>query len=204
MNRTLLAAALVLVALVPAFALAHPPAFDPHNSCVVRDGKPAEDVPRVPVDGTLSYLELAGRSLPCKRDFHYSEFGSHAKDCPPPPTVGAIAGAYCGPLVLPGDTATCSWKPVLLRYPQEIYGFIIAFDRPAGPLPTLYNGFIRFSDGEVPVFGPFPPGAWTVPNPYPGEIARVIAFPTNAALPPDPSAGALSPADLHEVGCVTP
>lgn len=204
MKRSLLLAALVVVALVPAFAFAHPPAADPHHSCVVHQYQKASDVPKVPVQSMLSYLAPVGTSLPCPLDIHIFEFGSHAGRCPvSPPTTGTTAGAYCGPLILPGETATCSWSPVNMAFPPETYGLIIGFERPSGALPLSFNGLVRLTgEGEVPVYGPFRPSSVTVPNPYPTEVARVVAYVTNVAQPPDPLAGALSIPDLHEIGCV--
>lgn len=199
MNRLLLAAAVAAIALVPILASGHAPGVDNHNSCVQRLERPAQRSPTVQVNGTLSYLHPIDR-LGCEDPADLVEFGSHAKDC----GAGAIAGAYCGPNVLPGvlgGTATCTWFP---RFTQlEQVGLIIGFDK-GTVTGGAGNGHVRLSEGERPVFGPFRPGTWRVPNPYALEHARVIGYPTNIALPPHPQAGVLSPGDVHDLICVTP
>lgn len=181
--------------LLPALANAHPPAGDPHNSCLQRDAHQWEPTPPVLVKQTLSYLAPLGTSLPCQPG-DWIEWGSHSPACPALPWVGPIAGAYCGPGVGPGLTATCTWWPVQNSVPTEL---VIGFDGRGGP-----NGRVNLiTDGERPAYGTFPPGAWRVVNPYPVG-ARVIAYPTNIALPPDPLAGVLAPNDLNDIICVTP
>lgn len=182
--------------LVPALAAGHPPAVDPHNSCMQPNHVAAPRTPPVLVQQTLSYLAPLGTSLPCGAAAT-AEFGSHAPGCPPPPWTGPMPGGYCGPMVAPGGTATCTWWPNVNTVKTEL---VIGFDG----LPNGPNGFVDLvTQGERPVWGSFPPGGWRVPNPYP-VWARVIAFPTNIALPPDPSAGALAPGDSNYVVCVTP
>lgn len=209
MGKTLLLVAALTLTLAPALASAHPPAFDPHNSCVVRYDHQGTTTPLVLVQDTLSYLWPKGRSLPCPDSFKYglgptiAEWGSHAGACPPPPFEGAINGAYCGPVIPPWPaTATCAWFPLLNSVPT---GLIIGFDgfRPPAPGVPGQDGFVNFmTSGEAPVYGPFPPSptpinpiGWTVPNPY-GVQARVIAFPTNTDM-----SGRLAPGDLNLIQC---
>jgi hypothetical protein len=195
----------VAVALTLPLVGAHPPAPDPHNSCVSPVGQPGPFSLPVLVRGTLSYLAPLGTSIPaCMGPGPFgpytSEWGSHAPACPPPPFVGAIPGAYCGPLVPPGGTGTCSWIPVLNTVPTQL---IVGWDGYIPPGAPGLDGFVNVvttGGAEVPVFGPFLPGAWTVPNPYPVP-ARVIGFPTDVGpFPP----GTLAPGDLNLVICVTP
>lgn len=197
MRRSLPTLAILLAALLlPALAWGHPPAADPHNSCHVRDDHRGDPTPPVPVQGTLSYLDALGASpLPCVVPPDAGEFGSHADPCPPPPFTGPAFGVYCGPVVPPAASATCTWRPVQNTVPTEL---IIGFD--AKP----FNGRVNLvADGERPVFGPYAPGSWTVWNPY-AVSGRVMAFPTNVAPPGDPLWGVLAPNDVNEVICVTP
>lgn len=185
------------LALLPALASGHPPGADPHNSCLQPRDEAGPASPPVLVQQTLSYLAPLGTSpLPCG-PAATAEFGSHAQQCPPPPWTGPVAGAYCGPMVGAGLTATCTWNLNVMTVPTRL---VIGFDGlPAGP-----NGFVSLvADGERPVFGPYGPGSWRVINPY-GVPARVMAFPTNVAMPPDPAAGVLAPGDSNWVTCVTP
>ena len=208
--RKLFIGILILTLAVPAFALAHPPAVDPHNSCVVRGHDGVFTVPTQSVS-TLSYLwPMAGPepTLKCQQyppQFgpYTSEWGSHAAGCPPPPFVGVVAGVFCGPVVPPGGTGTCSWIPVQNTVPT---GLIIGFDGFRAQGAPGFDGFVNLvTSGEIPVFGPFPsststvpPKGWTAPNPY-GVPARVMGFPTNIAF-----TGVLAPADSSLVICVTP
>ena len=173
--------------LLPSLAVGHPPGADPHAACV--EPFPHKGVPTPMVTVRLtSYLDVLGASpLPCGAAAT-AEFGSHSPACPAPPFVGAIPGAYCGPVVGPGMMANCEWAPGVMTVPTEL---VIAFD------PQPYAGFVT---PAAPAYGPYPPGPWSPPNPY-GVPARVIAFPTNVALPPDPAAGALPGGDWHWVGC---
>lgn len=171
-------------------AVAGPPAFDPHNSCVasVVFTGPFVLPPLPAVPATFSHFAPLGTSLPAcfgPGPFapYVSEWGGHGAGCPAPPFVGAVAGAYCGPVIPPGFFATCSWIPVLNTVPT---GLVIGFDGFApGGFPGA-DGFVNlFASGEVPVFGPYPPSTstipptgWSAPNPYPVP-ARVIAFPTD-------------------------
>lgn len=179
--------------LLPALVAAHPPAADPHNSCLVDKGVSGPPTPPVLVSGTHSYLAPAGTSLPCAPTF---EWGSHAKACAGGGgVVGPVPGAYCGPIVPAGGTATCTWTPVVNTVPTRL---VIGFD-------VTFNGLVRHVEGEKMVFGGpappgFPPGSWTVPNPY-GVAAPVIAFPT--AIGPFPP-GLTAPNDQNLVICVTP
>lgn len=196
MRRIWISALLGAALLLPAIAIAHPPAVDPHNSCLQRNAHEGKPTPPVLVKQTLSYLAPLGTSLNCQPN-DWIEWGSHADRCPPLPFIGPVAGAYCGPGVPPMGTATCTWWPVQNSVPTEL---VIGFDGLGGGP----NGFVNLvAQGERPAWGTFPPGAWQVFNPYPVG-ARVIAFPTNIALPPDPLAGALAPGDLNDIICVTP
>lgn len=76
------------LALVPGLVVAHPPVADPHHACTA-----------------------AGGTLGCTAPA--STWGSHAAACAPPPFVGPAAGVFCGPVVPPGGTATCTWAPCL-------------------------------------------------------------------------------------------
>lgn len=188
MRRTFWTTALAVALMVlPALAAGHPPVADPHNSCLQPFQRAGPKTPPVRVVDTLSYLAPLGSGLPCT-PADVAEWGSHAPPCPPPPFVGPIPGAYCGPVIPGGALITCTWVPVLNTVPTEL---VIGFDGLGGGP----NGFVNLAgQGERPVWGTHPPGAWTVVNPY-GVPARVIAFPTNIGGP------ALAPGDLNDVFC---
>lgn len=198
------AAGLALV-LLPAPASGHPPgggSGDWHFSCLRMAGEAAPGPAAAParVGETLSYLAPLGTSLPCAAP-DSAEWGSHVRLCHAPPFLGPRAGAYCGPVVpsgLAGGAAVCTWNPVSTSVPT---GLVVGFEAPLVSI-SLGDGLIRHTQpGEERVFGPYPPGTWRVPNPLP-VVGRVLAFPTNLALPPDPLAGAASAADASEVVCV--
>ena len=194
MNRILLVA-LAALAVVSTTALAHPPAVDNHNTCLRKEGTYLGPASALAVTGVLSYLSGPGGSLPCQPG-DVLEFGSEAGACPAWPTVGPIPGAYCGPLVAPGGTATCRWETTNpIERPEA--ALVIAFDRSSGVVLPVFSGFVNLAlEGERPGFGPFGPGEWRVTNPYPAS-ARVIGFPTSQD-------GLLWPADLNELECFTP
>lgn len=201
MRRSPFAAALLCIALACAAvpALGHAPSRDNQHACL-HEGTPVVGAFRAPsrVEGTMSYLAPLGSSQPCGA-FATAEWGSHARICHDAPQTYATQGAYCGPVVPPMGTATCTWSPVETSVPT---GLVIGFDGVSGVLP-VFNGFIQSSKGEGPVYGPFPGGSWRVANPYslPG---RVVAYPTNTALPPDAAAGVLAVADVSNVVCAIP
>lgn len=194
---------LSLLVLVATFSLAsaHPPAADPQNSCLLDYGFPGGPSPFPLVDQTLTYLAPIPTSLiaclapppPAPPGFtpypssYVAEWGSHADPCPGAGVT--VRGAYCGPVVPPGGTATCTWQPDINTVPTML---TIGFDRTGdGRVDVLFNG-------ETPVFGPFPPGPWKVPNPYPVP-AQVIGYPTSM-IPFVP--GTLAPSDANWVVCV--
>src|ERR1051325_538606 len=214
MRHTLLMLAILGFVLLPSLVLAGPPAGDLHNSCVTPAGAmgPFTLPPLPTVPATMSHFMPLGTSLPAcfalgpgMAPFapYVSEWGGHGPGCPPPPFVGAITGAYCGPVIPPGGAATCSWVPVFNTVPT---GLVLGFGA-VGALPPLFPpppppalpvtpGFVNLAvSGELPVFGPFPPSTstlpptgWTVFNPYvppflPPTPARVIAFPTDLVGP---------------------
>lgn len=122
-----------------------------------------------------------------------AEWASHAGGCAlgtilPAIVEGPIPGAYCGPFVPPGGTATCTWTPIPNTVPT---GLVMGFEGSG-------NWLIRLGDGEVPVFGPFLPGSWSVTSPTPC-FAKVMAFPTN--LLPHPAAMD-APLDPNLIRCV--
>lgn len=200
LHLALLTLSFVLVA--PA-ASAHPPAGDPHNGCVVYVQKTApQPVPTTLVTGTLGYFAALRTSLPCGEgtpnyrdpfgNLVTQEWGSHAASCKGVVNA-AVPGAYCGPLVPPGGSVTCSWTPVLNSVPT---GLVIGWDQNRDGFQNLVP-----TNAEPFVYGPytqFQP-AWVVANPYPVP-AQAIAFPTQTN-PLFPGA-ALAPGDLNLVSCI--
>lgn len=182
MKTTTRAAALLTTLLLAPFAVGHPPAADPHAGCLQYWGPGPAD-PTVVVQQMLSYLDPVGTSLGCNPATDIAEFGSHAPACPPPPFIGPIPGAFCGPVVPPGGVEDCTWWPGLMTVPTEL---VIGYD-------PKFTGFVP---PPGPVWGHYPPGSWSAPNPYPVS-ARIIAFPTNVQI----GSGALAPGDWHNVGC---
>lgn len=180
-----LLAALAFAGLGPQGVGAHPAAGDVHNACFewVQGPVPLPVFPPTPmvVGGTESYVDYWGSSLNPGCQW---EWGSHAGVCPPPPWIVTVAGAFCGPLVAPGQSASCMLDVI----------------SPAGvPYTGLVIGFDVFPfDGQIthgvdgPVFG----GNLTVhqANPHPLP-ARVIAFPSNTYLTN------VDPGALHSVSC---
>lgn len=200
-------AGLAIPLLAAAPASGHPPGSasasgDWHFSCLrlVGEEAPAPSAAPARVGETLSYVAPLGGALPCAAP-DSAEWGSHVRLCHAPPFLGPRAGAYCGPVVpsgLAGGAAVCSWRPLSTSVPT---GLAIGFDAPIASI-SLGDGLIRHSTpGEERVFGPFPPGTWRVPNPLP-VMGRVMAYPTNVALPPHAQAGVLVAADASEVVCV--
>lgn len=179
-TRSLVLTALVLV--VPALAVGHPPAADPHAGCLQNVGQPGPAQPMAVVNGLFSYLAPLGVSLACPA-VAASEWGSHAAACPPPGFVGPAGGVFCGPVIPAGGFATCSWALGANPVPVEL---VIGFE------PWPFPAGVVAPPG--PVYGTFPAGSWTVPNPF-GVPARVMAFPTNMVN------GQMFPGAWNWVGC---
>lgn len=200
MRRPWLIVLILAFALLPTFASAHPPAADPDNACVGLRATAGTPSATSTVPAVLSYVAPSGTSIPLCRAFGPIEWGGHAS-CGSVLVVGPVAGAYCGPLVLAGATATCTWTwagGVHKAVTPDFLGLVIGFDTP------LYNGMISMTlEREGPVTTPLAPGAWTVTNPY-NEPARVLAFPTNTAMPGAGPYAVLDPTATDFVTCVTP
>lgn len=176
------------VVLLPTLALGHPAGFDPHNACLAPGAFPGPFTPGPTVIGTWGYVDFVG-TLPCP-GFTPPWGDDSAAACLLPPFTGPIPGMYCGPLVLPFLSTTCSWAPLVNTVPT---GLVIGFDE------FPYDGTVNLvTGGEGPAVGPFPPGAWTVVNTN-ALPARVIAYPTDLSTPGVPiTAGA----DTNAVICV--
>lgn len=193
MRRKLLTCLLALATIgLVGSGIAHPPAADPSNACVLAPRMYPQGLVPVLVQGTLSYIAPLGTSLPCGPPA-ISEWGSHAPPCPAPPFVGAAPGEYCGPVVPPGGAVLCTWVPVLNTVPTRLY---VGWDL------APFDGFVNFFTGETVIYGPMTfniPGVtgWFVANPY-ATSARAIAYPTNIGPYPP---GAVAPGDQNLVIC---
>lgn len=174
---------------------AHPPAADLQQACLVPGGFGGNLVVATTVKGTLSYLSPAGASIPGCAPF-IAEWGSHAPPCPPAPFIGPIAGAFCGPMVLPGGVVECTWTPIVNTVPTKL---VVGLDVPK------HNGMINvLTPGEMNVYGPYNPsaivGTAVVANPLNVPV-RAIAYPTTDSgllFPPM----TLAPGDINQVDCV--
>jgi len=187
--RLVLAFLLLPCLLVPA-ATGHPPSSDPSHACAHAE----KAVPGVPstslssVTGVLGYLDPTPGVMGCLRTNHGIAWASHADACPALPFEGPVAGAYCGPLVAAGATATCTWAPAPASTTPTVMLFGLDWDM---------DGYFADAILENPVFGPVGPGAWTVTNIW-GDDTRLIAFPTVAA------GSTVDPLATTLVTCATP
>lgn len=187
--------AVLLAALAASAALATPPAASLAFACKASFGGGSPDAPLADtygVAGTLSWIGAIGTW--CSID----TLTSAAPPCPPPPYVGPVPGAFCGPWIPPGTEFTCDWTIVRADSPNArlVVGFESrtmvggAWDGNVGPADA--TGMGEPPDGYAS--GPFGEGAWRMANPATYDI-RVIAYPAHERE------ARLSPGDLHLLNC---